>query len=98
MRRTSALAGLLSLVLLGFGIIGLVLVSGGFARLFAFVNLIAGAFALISWLVSSWGTLGARAGSRQTRYGANAVIYSIAFLLLLTPSTISPRSITGPSI
>ncbi len=83
MRRTSALAGLLSLVLLGFGIIGLVLVSGGFARLFAFVNLIAGAFALISWLVASWGTLGARAGSRQTRYGANAVIYSIAFLLLL---------------
>ena len=83
MRRTSALAGLLSLVLLGFGIVGLVLVSGGFARLFAFVNLIAGSFALISWLVASWGTLSARAGSRQTRYGANAVIYSLAFLLLL---------------
>lgn len=83
MRRTSALAGLLSLVLLGFGIIGFVLVSGGFARLFALVNLIAGGFALISWLVSSWGSLSARAGSRQTRYGANAVIYTIAFLLLL---------------
>jgi ABC-type uncharacterized transport system involved in gliding motility auxiliary subunit len=83
MRRTSALAGLLSLVLLAFGIIGLVLTSGGFARLFVFVNLVAGVLALISWLVSSWGTLGSRAGSRRTLYGANAAIYSIAFVLLL---------------
>jgi len=83
MRRTSALAGLLSLVLLAFGIIGYVLTSGGFARLFTFVNLIGGSFALISWLVSSWGTLGTMAGSRQTRYGANAAIYTVTFLLLL---------------
>lgn len=83
MRRSSALAGLLSLVLLAFGIIGYVLTSGGFARLFTFVNLLAGAFALISWLASSWSTLGSMAGSRRTRYGANAAIYSGAFLLLL---------------
>ena len=83
MRRTSALAGLLSLVLLGFGIVGFVLVRGGFARLFVFVNLVAGGFALISWLVSSWENIGARASSRQTRYGTNAAIYTIAVVLLL---------------
>jgi len=47
MRRTSALTGLLGLVLLAFGIIGYALTSGGVARLFIFINLIGGAFALI---------------------------------------------------
>src|SRR5579863_3735659 len=83
MRRTSALAGLLGIVLLSFGIIGYALTSGGFARLFIFVNLVAGAFALIGWIVSSRGDLGTMAGRRTTRYGANAAIYSIAFILLL---------------
>src|SRR5713101_5673860 len=83
MRRTSALTGLLGLVLLAFGIIGYALTSGGVARLFIFVNLIAGAFALIGWLTASWGRLGELAGSRSTRYGANAALYSAAFIGLL---------------
>jgi ABC-type uncharacterized transport system involved in gliding motility auxiliary subunit len=83
MRRTSALTGLLGLVLLAFGIIGYALTSGGFARLFIFVNLVGGAFAIIGWLTASWGTLGEIAGSRSTRYGANAAIYSAAFIGLL---------------
>jgi ABC-type uncharacterized transport system involved in gliding motility auxiliary subunit len=33
--------------------------------------------------VASWGTLGTLAGSRATRYGTNAAIYSIAFVVLL---------------
>lgn len=83
MRRTSALAGLLGIVLLAFGLIGYVLTSGGFARLFIFVNLLGGAFALIGWLISSRGSLSAMAGQRTTRYGANAAIYSIAFIGVL---------------
>jgi ABC-type uncharacterized transport system involved in gliding motility auxiliary subunit len=83
MRRTSALAGLLGIVLLAFGIIGYALVSGGFAGFFILINLIGGIFALIVWLTSSWGTIGSLAGRRTTRYGANAAIYSIAFILLL---------------
>jgi ABC-type uncharacterized transport system involved in gliding motility auxiliary subunit len=83
MRRTSALTGLLGLVLLAFGIVGYALTSGGFARLFIFVNLIGGAFAIIGWLTSSWGQLGEFAGSRTTRYGANAALYSAAFIGLL---------------
>jgi ABC-type uncharacterized transport system involved in gliding motility auxiliary subunit len=83
MKRTSALAGLLGLVLLSFGIIGYALTSGGFAKLFIVVNLVLGAFALIGWLISSRGNLAGMAGRRTTRYGANAAIYTAAFLLLL---------------
>src|SRR5215471_3998519 len=83
MRRTSALTGLLGLVLLAFGIIGYALTSGGVARLFIFINLIGGAFAIIGWLTASWGRLGELAGSRSTRYGANAALYSSAFIGLL---------------
>ncbi len=83
MRRTSALTGLLGLVLLAFGIIGYALTSGGFARLFIFINLIGGAFALIGWLTASWGSLGELSGSRSTRYGVNAALYSSAFIGLL---------------
>lgn len=83
MRRTSALTGLLGLVLLAFGIIGYALTSGGVARLFVVVNLIGGAFTLIGWLTASWGRLGELAGSRSTRYGANAALYTAAFIGLL---------------
>src|SRR5579863_1261453 len=83
MRRTSALTGLIGIVLLSFGIIGYALTSGGFARLFIFVNVLGGAVALIGWLMSSWGSLREMAGSRSTRYGANAAIYSVAFIGLL---------------
>ncbi|HJU10950.1 MAG TPA: hypothetical protein VJ728_08730, partial [Candidatus Binataceae bacterium] len=83
MRRTTALTGLLGLVLLAFGIIGYALTSGGVARLFIFINLVLGAFALIGWITASWGRLGELAGSRSTRYGANAALYTAAFVGLL---------------
>lgn len=83
MKRTSALSGLIGLVLLLFGTLGYLLTSGGFARLYIFINLLGALFALGGWLISSWGTLGTMAGSRTTRYGANAAIYSVAFIGLL---------------
>jgi ABC-type uncharacterized transport system involved in gliding motility auxiliary subunit len=83
MKRTSALTGLLGLVLLAFGIIGYALTSGGVARLFILINLFGGGFALIGWLTASWGSLGELAGSRSTRYGANAALYTGAFIGLL---------------
>src|SRR5258708_30953816 len=83
MRRTSALAGLLGIVLLAFGLIGYALVSGGFAGFFILINLLGGVFALIIWVTSSWGTIGSMAGRRTTRYGANAALYTIAVILLL---------------
>lgn len=83
MKRSSALSGLIGLVLLLFGILGYLLTTGGFARLFIFVNVLGGLFAVVGWVMSSWGTLGTLAGSRATRYGANAAIYSLGFIGLL---------------
>lgn len=83
MKRSSALSGLIGLVLLSFGVLGYLLTSGAFARLFSGVNLIAGVIALIGWLASSRGSFGAMAGARRARYGANAAIYTAAFLGVL---------------
>jgi ABC-type uncharacterized transport system involved in gliding motility auxiliary subunit len=83
MKQTSALTGLLGLVMLAFSIVGYALTSGGIARLFILVNLIGGTFALVGWLTASWGRLSELAGSRSTRYGANAALYSAAFIGLL---------------
>ncbi len=54
MKRSSALSGLIGLILLSFGTLGYVLTSGGFARLFIFVNLLGGLIAVVGWLMSSW--------------------------------------------
>ncbi len=58
MKRSSALSGLIGLVLFSFGLLGYLLTAGGFARLFSGVNLVGGAIALIGWLASSGGSLG----------------------------------------
>jgi ABC-type uncharacterized transport system involved in gliding motility auxiliary subunit len=82
MGKSSALAGIIGLVLLIFGIIDYFIASG--FRFFVFVNLAAGVFALVLWATtSSRESMGATLGSRTTRYGANALIYSLAFIGLL---------------
>ncbi len=44
----------------------------------------AGVFALILWATtSSRESMGAALGSRTTRYGANALVYSLAFIALV---------------
>src|SRR5215813_15326821 len=78
MRRTSALYGIIGLVLLAFGLIDLQIAPG--FRLFVWVNLVGGIFAIVLWITASRSTLGALVGQRSTRYGANAVIYSVAFI------------------
>ena len=81
MRRSAALYGILGLVLLAFGLIDY-FISSGF-RLFVWVNLAGGIFAIILWVTSSRSELSAITTGRSARYGANAVIYSIAFIGLL---------------
>lgn len=80
MKRSSALSGLIGLVLFSFGVLGYILTNGAFARLFAGVNLIAGAMALIDWALSARGSVSTMAGKRATRYGANAAVYTLAFI------------------
>lgn len=81
MRRSSALFGIVGLILLAFGLLDYFITTG--LRLFVFVNLIAGVFAVVLWATSSREALVSLAGRRATRYGANAIVYSAAFVGVL---------------
>src|SRR3990172_7411488 len=86
MRRSSALAGIIGLVFLSFGLVDYFIAASFTAasfKFFVFVNIFAGVFAMIVWGVSSRGAMGSILGSRTTRYGANAVVYSLGFIGLL---------------
>jgi len=81
MRRSAALYGILGLVLLSFGLVDY-FISSGF-RLFVWVNLVGGIFAIVLWITSSRSELSSITTGRSARYGANAVVYSVAFIGLL---------------
>jgi len=81
MRRSSALTGIIGLVLISFGLLDYFIASG--FKFFVFVNVVLGAFALVLWAVSSREAVGSMVGSRTTRYGLNALVYSIGFIGLL---------------
>ncbi len=81
MRRTSALAGIIGLVLLIFGLVDYFIATG--FRVFVAVNLVAGAFAIVLWATSSRDALAGMVGRRSTRYGANAIVYTAAFIGVL---------------
>ncbi len=81
MQRSAALTGLIGLVLLIFGLVDYFIAPN--FRLFVYFNLAGGLVAIVAWLVSSRSALTSLAGLRSTRYGANAVIYTIAFVGVL---------------
>src|SRR5215469_6217137 len=81
MRRSAALYGIIGLVLLIFGIIDHQIAPG--FRFFVWINLVLGVFALVLWITSSGAAIGSVIGQRSTRYGANAIIYSAAFVGLV---------------
>jgi ABC-type uncharacterized transport system involved in gliding motility auxiliary subunit len=90
MRRSAALYGIIGLVLLIFGIVDHQIAPG--FRFFVWVNLVAGVFALVLWITSSGAAIGSMIGQRSTRYGANAIIYSAAFIaLIIAANYISAR-------
>src|SRR5579875_3879631 len=78
---SSVMAGILGLVLLIFAIVDYI--AAPEFRFFFLVNLVVGIFALIIWATSSRTSITSLAGRRSARYGANAAIYSIAFVALL---------------
>jgi ABC-type uncharacterized transport system involved in gliding motility auxiliary subunit len=79
MQRSMASAGLIGLVFLFFALVSYL--TG--ARLYFLFNLVLGVLAIVLWATSSRETLGTLMGQRATRYGANALVYSIAFVALL---------------
>jgi ABC-type uncharacterized transport system involved in gliding motility auxiliary subunit len=81
MRRSSSLAGIIGLVLLIFGLVDYFIATG--FRFFVLVNVVVGVLAIVLWLTSSRESLGALAGGRAARYGANAALYSVAIVGIL---------------
>ncbi len=79
MQRSMASAGLIGLVFLFFALVAYL--TG--ARLYFLLNLVLGVLAIVLWATSSRETLGTLMGHRATRYGANAVVYSLGFVGLL---------------
>lgn len=79
MQRSKAWAGLIGIVFLFFALISYL--TG--ARFYFLFNLILGVFAIVLWATSSRETIGTLMGNRATRYGANAVVYSVGFIALL---------------
>src|SRR5271170_7946177 len=79
MQRSMASAGLIGLVFLFFALVSYL--TG--ARLYFLFNLVLGVLAIVLWATSSRETLGTLMGHRATRYGANALVYSVAFVALL---------------
>jgi ABC-type uncharacterized transport system involved in gliding motility auxiliary subunit len=80
-RRSAALYGILGLIALLFAGFAY-FVAAGF-RPYIFINLIAGVFLLVMWISAGWSEVGTFVGQRSTRYGANAIVYSIIFVLIL---------------
>jgi ABC-type uncharacterized transport system involved in gliding motility auxiliary subunit len=81
MRRSATLYGILGLVLLSFGLVDYFIATG--FRLFVWINLAGGVFAIVLWITSSRSELSSITTGRSARYGANAAVYSIAFVALL---------------
>ncbi len=79
MQRSMASAGLIGLVFLFFAMVSYL--TG--ARLYFLFNLVLGVLAIVLWATSSRETFGTLMGHRATRYGANAVVYSLGFVGLL---------------
>ena len=79
MQRSMASAGLIGLVFLFFALVAYL--TG--ARLYFLFNLVLGVLAIVLWATSSRDTFGTLMGHRATRYGANALVYSVAFVALL---------------
>src|ERR1700736_2959097 len=80
-RRSAALYGILGLISLLFAGFAYIVAFG--LRLFIFINLIAGVFLIVMWISAGWSEVGTFVGQRSTKYGANAIVYSIVFVLIL---------------
>ncbi len=85
MRRSNALLGLIGLVLLLFAGVAAVFTQArsGIDVLYIFINGLFGVFALIAYLSAGLEHLRGVVSERSTRYGANVLLGSFAFLAVL---------------
>jgi ABC-type uncharacterized transport system involved in gliding motility auxiliary subunit len=79
--RSTSLFGLWGLVLLAFGTVAYVFTPAASVYVFAHVGL--GILLIILYLTSSRDSLTSVLGERSTKYGANAIVYSLLFFAVL---------------
>jgi len=79
--RSTSLFGLWGIVLLAFGLVAYALAPAASAYVLVHVGL--GILLLVLYLTSSRENLSNFLGERSTKYGANAVVYSLIFLAIL---------------
>lgn len=81
MRRSVSLFGLIGVISTFFGITSYFLV--GQLEAYSAIHLLLGVALLVAYLASSFRDLGDLLSARSTRYGANMIVYSALFILLL---------------
>ena len=79
--RATSLFGLWGLVLLAFGLVAYAVTPE--ASLYVLVHVGLGFLLIVLYLTASREGLGTLLGERSTRYGANAVLYTLAFVAVL---------------
>jgi len=79
--RSTSLFGLWGIVLLAFGLVAYAVAPAASGYVLVHVGL--GLLLLVLWLTSSRESVSSFLGERSTKYGANAVVYSLIFLAVL---------------
>jgi len=79
--RSTSLFGLWGLVLLAFGLVAYAFTPA--ASFYVLLHLGLGFLLIVLWLTASRESLTTVLGERSTKYGANAVVYSLVFLALV---------------
>ena len=83
MRKSASIFGLLGLLFLAFGFVATAFVSSPASDPYVLLNVVLGAILLAIYLVFGVENLRTLIGSRSTRYGAGAAIYSLLFVALV---------------
>ena len=79
--RSTSLFGLWGLVLVVFGVVAYAVTRGALAYSFLHIGL--GLLLIVLYLTSSRDSLTTILGERSTKYGANAVVYSLIFVAVV---------------
>jgi len=82
-RKSASIFGLLGLLFLAFGFVATAFVTSPWTDPYVLLNVVVGALLLLLYLAFGLDNLRTLVGSRATRYGASALLYSLLFVALV---------------